>query len=251
MPNLIEQLRKLFRLKLFFLESIIRSFFGDKFSQKVLTELYMKSKLSPLLWADTKISRSRLSDIFPGIDSIAVEVYLQRASIASGVYDPSTEYLVSPLELSTLSSIAKFLAPSSYFEFGTYKGWTLANVVLNLPATSKIYSIDQIPNASSDPRVHSILNASNIVRLTGNTYDYDFNAFEGKMDLVFIDGGHDYETVKNDTRIAMRLLAPKGVLLWHDYNREHPGVYDFLNELSRELPLVLIETTSLVVFLKR
>jgi SAM-dependent methyltransferase len=50
-------------------------------------------------------------------------------------------------------------------------------------------------------------------------------------DLVFIDGAHDYESVKADIAKALTLLAPGGVLAFHDYN-EHtdPGVPLAVNE---------------------
>lgn len=39
-------------------------------------------------------------------------------------------------------------------------------------------------------------------------------------DLVFVDGGHDAETVEHDTRFA-DLLAPNGVIAFHDYHFEN------------------------------
>lgn len=45
------------------------------------------------------------------------------------------------------------------------------------------------------------------------------------FDLVFIDGAHDYESVKRDIENAMELLAPDGTIAFHDY-REHPGEHD-------------------------
>jgi hypothetical protein len=39
----------------------------------------------------------------------------------------------------------------------------------------------------------------------------------GFFDSVFIDGGHAYEVVANDTRRALELVRPGGLLIWHDY----------------------------------
>lgn len=44
-------------------------------------------------------------------------------------------------------------------------------------------------------------------------------------DIVFIDGAHDYESVKTDIEIAMQALKPGGLIVLHDY-RENPGEHD-------------------------
>jgi hypothetical protein len=45
-----------------------------------------------------------------------------------------------------------------------------------------------------------------------------------KMDFVFIDGGHSYETVRNDWQCARRLLGARSILIFDDYvNREAVG----------------------------
>lgn len=47
-------------------------------------------------------------------------------------------------------------------------------------------------------------------------------------DLVFIDGCHDYEHVKNDTVLALS-WKPK-VLAWHDYHNGNTGVDKYIDE---------------------
>lgn len=50
--------------------------------------------------------------------------------------------------------------------------------------------------------------------------------FDGApFDVVFIDGAHDYASVKQDIEIAERFLAPDGLIAFHDY-REHPREHD-------------------------
>ncbi len=45
------------------------------------------------------------------------------------------------------------------------------------------------------------------------------------FDLVFIDGAHDYESVFNDVTNALDVLAPGGLIAFHDY-RTSPGQFD-------------------------
>jgi len=46
-----------------------------------------------------------------------------------------------------------------------------------------------------------------------------------EYDLVFIDGAHDYQSVRADVDKAERVLADGGTIVFHDY-REYPGATD-------------------------
>jgi hypothetical protein len=67
---------------------------------------------------------------------------------------------------------------------------------------------------------------------------------------VFVDASHAYSYVVNDTRLALALVRPGGIVLWHDYvSPAHCyGVWRALNELARELPLAHVARTSLVAY---
>ena len=69
----------------------------------------------------------------------------------------------------------------------------------------------------------------------------------GRAGLVFVDGSHAYDYAKKDSETAMRLVRPRGIVLWHDYG-VWPGVTQALEELeaARRPWLVHIRGTSLV-----
>lgn len=48
----------------------------------------------------------------------------------------------------------------------------------------------------------------------------DSNYPDGFFDTAFIDGGHTPEIVASDTRKALRLVRPGGLIIWHDYNQD-------------------------------
>jgi hypothetical protein len=58
-------------------------------------------------------------------------------------------------------------------------------------------------------RVTQIFDNSKNLRLS------DFG--DKKFETIFIDGGHDEETVVNDTLLALDLLADNGIIIWHDF----------------------------------
>lgn len=69
---------------------------------------------------------------------------------------------------------------------------------------------------------------------------------EDTYDMVFIDGNHSYDFIKNDTALALK-MQPK-IISYHDYNNGNPGVDKFLNEWSNKVDLVLIENSAIIYF---
>jgi len=56
-----------------------------------------------------------------------------------------------------------------------------------------------------------------------------------KVDYVFLDGGHDYETVKNDLNCCRDVVVRKGTILCDDYNLTYaPGVKKAIDEFVRK-----------------
>jgi len=59
-----------------------------------------------------------------------------------------------------------------------------------------------------------------------------------KMDLVFIDGGHSYETVRSDWTQSKRLMHCKTAPFFHNY--DYSGVKRLVDSISKEEYLVEI-----------
>jgi hypothetical protein len=64
-----------------------------------------------------------------------------------------------------------------------------------------------------------------------------------KMDLIFIDGGHSIETIRNDWIYSSKLLSPSGVIIFDDYwhNRTDVGakvVADAIDRTKYEVELM-------------
>jgi predicted O-methyltransferase YrrM len=150
-------------------------------------------------------------------------------------------------ELAYMALITRNLAPSAIFEIGTYRGRTALNFALNSPEDCKVYTLD-LPVEGRDSaatRCHApdawIIKhsdtglyyrgkdcAEKIQQLWGDSRKFDFSPYFGAIDLVFVDGAHDFETVLSDTKNALKLLRPGGVVLWHDF-----GLYGDYNDVTR------------------
>jgi len=76
---------------------------------------------------------------------------------------------------------------------------------------------------------------NNIHLIEGNSNQLLKKMDMSKIDYVFLDGGHAYETVKNDLRYSKPVLDNNGTILCDDYNLSHaPGVKQAIDEFVAE-----------------
>jgi SAM-dependent methyltransferase len=69
-----------------------------------------------------------------------------------------------------------------------------------------------------------------------------------EYDLAFIDGAHDYESVAADIRKALAVLAPDGLIAFHDYRSPiDPGVTEAVDELLDDGGELLSTTATVAV----
>ena len=59
---------------------------------------------------------------------------------------------------------------------------------------------------------------NNIYLIKGNSNKILKNIDMSKIDYVFLDGGHEYETVKNDLNNCLEVIKKNGTILCDDYN---------------------------------
>jgi predicted O-methyltransferase YrrM len=128
------------------------------------------------------------------------------------------------------------------FEIGTFDGRTTLNISRNAPDDARIYTLDLPPTEQQLPPGTSVgaklvaQPKDRLIQLLGDSRAMDFRAYQGQFDLVFVDAAHDYDSVANDSRIALELLRPeaKGIIIWHDYVR-FSGVTRAVDELLEQV----------------
>lgn len=155
----------------------------------------------------------------------------------------------SLLETYLLLAVGRIVQPQRIFEIGTFLGQTARNLARNFPE-AEVLTLDV------DAKRSGLKKDGRIVPLEGHSMNFDFSPWHGSCDLVFIDGGHDYATVKADTLNAMKLLrsAPPPVtvavpqaIVWHDYaNPQFADVTKYL--LSRAGPILHVLETQIAVY---
>jgi hypothetical protein len=151
-----------------------------------------------------------------------------------------------PTDLALLKKLVRRFPHCSYFEIGTWRGESVANVAsvaeicytLNLSAGEmKAMGLNQ---RYIDLHGHYSGNIPNIRHLEGNTLSFDFQSLNRKFNLIFIDGDHHFEMVKNDTEKVFRhLVHENSIVVWHDYARNPETIrYEVLAGILQECPQV-------------
>jgi predicted O-methyltransferase YrrM len=129
-----------------------------------------------------------------------------------------------PTDLALLNSLAQKIPDCLYFEIGTWRGESVANVA----RFAKIcYTLDlaheQLRALGRDEayiQAQGILSSDilNVIQLNGDTLKFDFDSLGKTFDLVFIDGDHHYKMVRHDTeKVYKTICNSHTIIVWHDY----------------------------------
>ena len=173
--------------------------------------------------------------------------------------------------LSCLSKIS-----NNIFEFGTCSGKNTYLMALNSNPEAKIVSLTLNPEQSkkltldkkdNNISIQNILKESNYEKflfsgrkeekkiniIFSDSREFDTKNYLKKFDLIFIDGGHTYSVVKNDSKKAFEILSDKGIIIWHDYvvgKESSKDICRFINELEKEKEINHIKNTSMCYYKK-
>jgi hypothetical protein len=194
---------------------------------------------------------------------------------------------VTLLEAAAIVSLIKLIKPRKIFEFGTFLGYSSALLVENSPDDCAVYSIDlgeghvsakPLGSYSDEelrrdgdtndeylrgaqgaamgamgPRYTTALSAADKFRLhllkqDSREFDPSAHGLDGSVDIVFVDGGHDTETVTIDTANARKMIGDSGVIIWHDFaSNIHNDVTTFVNGLAEHEVVVCVQHTMLAM----
>jgi predicted O-methyltransferase YrrM len=178
---------------------------------------------------------------------------------------------VSMLETMLITACSLIVNAKKLFEIGTFLGATTYNLALNAPDDAIVYTLDlgeqdaaaAVQDAADAPLTGIHLASQDALafqgtgverkfkRLTGNSVTYDFSRWKDSIDLTFIDGGHDYATVKADTENALAIARKDkpSCVLWHDYgNKDYSGLTGYLDALSLKERITHIQDTMLCIW---
>lgn len=171
---------------------------------------------------------------------------------------------LDPTQRLCLVVLAQSVKPKRIFEFGTYDG-SATSLLARMVPEAQIVTLDFPPEKLSQFQREQLALAggvgaryrdepqsvqARIIQLYGDSREIDLSPYFGTMDLVLVDGGHDYESVRADTENAVALLAEGGLVVWDDYSMDWPGVVKAVDELaaSRRWDVIRLVPSGLAVY---
>jgi len=127
-------------------------------------------------------------------------------------------------DLLLLKNAAASFEKCLFFEFGTWRGESVANVA-NIAKECYTLNLSDIEMKELNLSLEYInqigmfsKSLKNVHHLKGNSLDFNYSGLNEKFDLVFIDGNHHYKYVKSDTQNTFaHLVHEKSIIIWHDY----------------------------------
>lgn len=226
------------------------------------------------------LASMRAGELGPSLDSL-VQITAS-VGVRGGISELESCVLCAAAKEAALNPTS---GPVRIFEFGTCTGKTTYLLALNAHAGAtgelpRVVTLTLAPDqvatyqkkGGDDPRdTHAAIKESaftrfyytgtemepRITQLFGDSKAFDVKSgggdgvgHENAYDLIFVDGSHAKSYVESDSRLAMRMVKPGGLVAWHDYRGpwRARGVWSTLNALARTHELRLIKGTSIVVW---
>jgi len=115
-------------------------------------------------------------------------------------------------------------ATGQYVEVGTFHGASAYAASFNAELVDTIDIYVWRPQIGLD-----LLPRDNIARFLGTADDF-IKEFQNPIDVLFIDGSHEYDYVKRDIAALCPLVKKNGIVMFHDYHPQSAGVKPAVDE---------------------
>src|SRR5215831_10687878 len=157
---------------------------------------------------------------------------------------PGQQYM-RPIELQAIVALVNGVKAETMIEIGVNEGFTARAVLDNVKSLQRYIGIDveqtyqfELPAqarewpsnpgwiAAPDHRFELLICPRGSLDCTADDLP--------KADVIFIDGDHGQNAVEHDSLLALDLVRPGGVIIWHDYDNPQVEVTGVLDTLFNE-----------------
>jgi len=150
-----------------------------------------------------------------------------------GVFHGVTARNICELLYRTHKNDFKYIGLDLFGENEENKNEVIPNNTFNNPLKKIYFKYIKKQNPYSLEAVRDLLKKfeKNVHLIQGNSNKVLKKIDMGKIDYVFLDGGHEYNTVKNDLDNCIEVIKKGGTVLCDDYNLgSAPGVKKAIDE---------------------
>ena len=153
-----------------------------------------------------------------------------------GVFHGVTARNVCELLFSIHGNDFKYIGLDLFEESDENKSEVIPNSVFTNPLKNFYFKYIKKQNPYSKEAVEDLLKKfkDNVTLIKGNSNLILKKVDMSKIDYVFLDGGHSYQTVKNDLECCLDVINANGIVMCDDYNFGHlPDVKKAIDEFVR------------------
>ena len=158
-----------------------------------------------------------------------------KAFLEIGVFHGVTARNVCELLYKIHGNNFKYVGLDLFEESSENEGEVIPNTKFSNPIKNLYFNYIKRQNPYSLEAVEDLLKKfkNNVSLIKGNSKNILKKINMSKIDFVFLDGGHDYLTVKNDLNCCKEVITNGGTVLCDDYDLSYaPGVKKAIDEFT-------------------
>ena len=180
----------------------------------------------------TRIKKKGVGDLFlEEIKKKSPKTFLE-----VGVFHGVTARNICELLFQIHKDDFKYIGLDLFEESDENKSEVIPNTSFSNPFKSLFFKYIKKQNPYSKEAVEDLLKKfkSNVSLIKGNSNLILRKIDMSKIDYVFLDGGHAYETVKNDLECCLDVINSNGIVMCDDYNFGHlPDVKNAIDDFVK------------------
>jgi len=181
----------------------------------------------------TSLKQKNIGDLFLKI----IQQKNPKSFLEIGVFHGVTARNVCELMFKNHGDNFNYIGIDIFDNSNNYKNEVVPSKTFNNPIKKLYFRYVKKQNPYSLIAVEDLLSKfkKNIKLIEGDTNKILHNIDLKNIDFIFIDGGHDYKTVKNDLEYSYKMINKNGTILCDDWNLSQAlGVREAIKDFSKE-----------------
>ena len=181
----------------------------------------------------TSLKQKNIGDLFLNI----VEKKNPKTFLEIGVFHGVTARNVCELMFKNHGDNFNYIGIDIFYNSDVYEKEVVPSKTFNNPFKTFYFRYLKKQNPYSLIAVEDLLSKfkKNIKIIQGDTNKILHEINIKNIDFIFIDGGHDYKTVKNDLEQSYKMINKNGTILCDDWNLSQAlGVRNAIKDFSKE-----------------